>query len=151
MIKILMATGSLEWDLPQQITHRAGSVLTVNFRISNPTEATRAYQIFMALFDPDAGNVIAGTSGPISINDMDTFEVAAEGELTLVAPLKIDYSPALLQAALHDVTSGEMAVGLQTLLEEPPGIGEQLVPVTGFAAGVMALGLVASLMKGVVR
>ena len=51
-------------------------------------------------------------------------------------------------AALYDVQSGEMAVGLQTILEPPPGVGEQIAPITGFASGVMVLGLVASMMTG---
>jgi hypothetical protein len=146
-IKILMLTGSLEWSLPERVTHRAGSVLQVTFRITNPTAAPRSYRVFMAVFDPATGSVIAGTTGPISIEGVDTFEVAGEGELTVVAPLKIDYSNALLQAALYDVQSGEMAVGLQALLEQPPGIGEQILPIIGFASGVMALGLVAGVVK----
>ena len=151
MVKILMLTGSLEWSLPERVAHRAGSVLTITFRITNPTADTRSYQIFMALFDPGTGAVIEGTTGPISINGLDTFDVEAEGELTLVAPLKIDYSNALAHASLYDVQSGEMAVGLQTVLKEPPGIGEQIAPITGFASGVMALGLVASMMTGIGR
>ena len=146
MIKILMATGSLEWNLSERVTHRAGSELTITFRITNPTAAPRSYQIFMALFDPGTGAVIAGTTGPISINGGNTFEVEAEGELILVASLKIDYSNALAQAALYDVESGEMAVGLQTYLEQPPGVGEQIAPITGFASGVLVLGMVASMM-----
>ena len=152
MVKILMLTGSLEWSLPERVTHQAGAVLTITFRIANPTTAPRSYQIFMALFDPGTGNVIAGTTGPISIDEEDTFEVAGESELTLVALLKIDYSNVLVQAALYDIESGEMAVGLQSTLEQPPappGIGEQLAPITGFATGVMALGLVASIMTGI--
>jgi hypothetical protein len=147
MIRILMATGSLEWDLPEQVTHRAGSVLTVTFRITNPTAVPRSYQIFMALFDPASGSVIVGTTGPISVNGVDTFEVGAESELTVVAPLKIDYSNALLQAALYDVQSGEMAVGLQTTLVEPPGVGEQIAPITSFASGIMVLGMVTGVVS----
>lgn len=122
----------------------------MTFRISNPTAAPRSYQIFMALFDSASGAVIAGTTGPISINEVDTFEVEAEGELTVVAPLKIDYSNALLQAALYDVQSGEMAVGLPALLEQPLGAGEQIAPITGFASGVMALGLVTGMVADVI-
>ncbi len=151
MIKILMLTGSLEWSLPQRVTHRAGAVLTITFRLTNPTAAPRSYQIFMALFDPGTGNVIAGTTGPISIDGLDTFEVAAEGELIVVAPLKIDYSNVFIQAALYDVVSGEMAVGLQSVLEQPPGAGEQIAPIIGFASGVMVLGLVASMMTEIGR
>jgi hypothetical protein len=148
MIRILMLTGSLEWSLPQRVVHQAGAVLTITFRIANTTAAPRSYQIFMALFDPGTGNVIAGTTGPISIDEEDTFEVAAESELTLVAPLKIDYSNAFIQAALYDVQSGEMAVGLHSTLEQPPappGLGEQVAPITGFASTVMVLGLVAEM------
>ena len=151
MIRILMLTGSLEWSLPQRVTHRAGAVFQVTFRITNPTAAPRSYQIFMAMFDPATGSVITGTTGPISIGGLDTFEVAAEGELTVVAPLKIDYTNVLLQAALYDVQSVEMAVGLQSYLEQPPGVGEQIAPITGFASGVMALGMVASMMAGIGR
>jgi len=145
MIRILMLAGSLEWSLPQRVAHRAGSVLTITFRITNPTAAPRSYQIFMALFDPGTGAVIEGTTGPISIDGENTFEVGAEGELTLVAPLKIDYSNAFIQAALYDVESGEMAVGLQTVLELPPGLGEQVAPITELASTVMVLGLVAEM------
>ena len=148
MIKILMATGSLEWNLPERVAHRAGNVLTITFRIANPTAAPRSYQIFMALFDPPTGNVIGGTTGPISIDGVNTFEVAAEDELIMVAPLKVDYSNAFIQAALYDVESGEMAVGLQSVLEQPPGAGEQIAPITGFASGVMVLGLVTELVTG---
>jgi hypothetical protein len=148
VVKILMTTGSLEWNLPERVTHRAGDVLTITFRITNPTASPRSYQIFMALFDPGTGSVITGTTGPISIEGVNTFEVGAEGELTLVAPLKIDYSNALVQAALYDVESGEMAVGLQSVLEEPPGLGEQIAPITGFASGVLVLGLVSGMVTG---
>ena len=148
MVRILMATGTLEWDLPERVVHRAGAVLTITFRITNLSAASRSYQIFMALFDPATGNVIAGTTGPISIDGVDTFEVAAESELTLMAPLKIDYTNANMHGSLYDVESGEMAVGLQTLLEEPPGVGEQLAPIIEFASGVMVLGLVTGMVIG---
>ena len=154
MIRILMLTGSLEWSLPQRVAHRVGAVLQVTFRITNPAAASRSYQIFMAMFDPGTGNVIAGTTGPISIDGVDAFEVAAEGELTLEAPLKIDYSNAFIQASLYDVESGEMAVGLQSLLEQPTGAGglrEQIAPITGFASGVMVLGMVTSMMTKIGR
>ena len=154
MIRILMLTGSLEWNLPERVTHQAGAVLTITFRITNPTAVPRSYQIFMALFDPATGNVIDGTTGPISIDEEDTFEVAGESELTLVAPLKIDYSNAFIQASLYDVESGEMAVGLQSVLEQPPappGLGEQVAPITGLASGVMVLGMVASMMTEIGR
>jgi len=150
MIRILMTTGSLEWNLPERASHRAGAVLTITFRIANPTATARTYQIFMALFDPGTGSVIEGTTGPISIDGVNVFEVAAEGELIVVAPLKIDYSNAFIQAALYDVQSGEMAVGLQTILEEPPGIGEQIAPVAGFASSVMALGLVTGVVTDMI-
>ncbi len=149
MIKILMQTGSLEWNLTDQVTHRAGDVLTITFRITNPTTFSRSYQIFMALFDPNTGAVIEGTSGPISIDGENTFEVAGEGELTLVAPLKINYSNVLASASLYDVQSGEMAIGLRTVIVAPPGIGEQIAPITGFATEVMALGLVATVVTGI--
>jgi len=151
MIRIMMLTGSLEWSLPQRVTRHAGAVLQVTFGITNPTSASRYYRIYLALFDPGTGAVIAGTTGPISIDGLDTFEVAAEGELTLVAPLEIDYSNALLQAALYDVQSGEMAVGLQAYLEPPPAAGEQIAPITGFASGVLVLGMVASIMTDMGR
>jgi len=146
MIKILMLTGSLEWSLPERVTHRAGSILTITFRITNPTTAPRSYQIFMVLFDPGTGAVIEGTTGRISIDGEDTFEVAAESELTLVALLKIDYTNANMHGSLYDVQSGEMAIGLQTLLEEPPGVGEQIAPIIEFASGVMVLGLVGGMV-----
>ncbi len=153
MVKILMLTGSLEWDLPGQMDHPAGGVLTVTFRIANPTAVPRSYQIFMALFDPFTGSVIAGTSGPISLNGTATIAVEAESELVIVAPLKIDYSNVIMQAALYDAVSGEMAVGLQTLLmqpPEPPGPGEQIAPIIGFASGMMALGMVGGMMTGII-
>ena len=149
MVRILMLTGSLEWSLPERVSHRAGSTLTVTFGIINPTPALRSYQIFLALFDPASGSVIAGGTGPISVAGTDTFEVAAESELTVVAPLRIDYSNVLLQAALYDVQSGEMAVGLQSILEEPLGVGEQIAPITDFACGVMALGLVTGMVTNI--
>ncbi len=150
MIRILMLTGTLEWDLPQRVAHRAGAVLQVTFGITNPTGVSRSYRIYLAMFDPATGAVIAGTTGPISIDEMDTFEVEAEGEMTLVAPLQIDYSNALLQAALYDVQSGEMAVGLQAYLEPPPGVGEQIAPITGFASGALVLGMVAEVMTDMI-
>jgi len=63
MIRILMLKGSLEWNLPEWVTHRGGAVLRRTFRITNPTAATRSYQIFMTLFNPATGNVITGTTG----------------------------------------------------------------------------------------
>ncbi len=63
--------------------------------------------------------------------------------------MKIDYSNAFIQASLYDVESGEMAVGLQSVLEQPPappGLGEQVAPITGLASSVMVLGLVAEMV-----
>ena len=65
--------------------------------------------------------------------------------------MKIDYSNAFIQASLYDVESGEMAVGLQSVLEQPPappGLGEQLAPIIGFASGAMVLGLVTGMVIG---
>ena len=147
---VSIETGTLEWNLAQQVVHRAGSVLPINFQITNSTEEARSYQIFMAMFDPATGAVIEGTTGPISINGVSTFEVEGQSQLTLVAPLRIDYSNALLQAALYDVEANEMSVGLQTYLEQPPGVGEQIAPIASFAGGVMALGMVAMIVGEVV-
>ncbi len=160
MVKILMATGSLEWDLAEKVDHRAGDVLTINFTITNPAAEARTYQIYMALFDPDTGSVITGTTGPIAVGGVDVFEVAGNSQLTLEAALKIDYSNANVQAALYDVTSGEMAVGLQAFLkqpeevEEPVGepVVESVMPeITGLAVGMMALGMVGMMMSGVTQ
>ena len=150
MIKILMQTGTLEWDLSERVIHHAGGVLQVTLRIANPTAVSRLYQVYMALFDPTTGSVIDGTSGPISVEGVNSFEVDRDSEQTVVAPLKIDYSNVLLQAALYDVQSGEMAVGLQALLELPSGVGGQIEPVTGFASGVMALGMVTGMVTDMI-
>ncbi len=147
MIRLLMETGTLEWDLLSRVTHQAGSILPTTFRIANPTGLVRTYRIYLALFDA-SGAVIDGTTGALDINGEDTFEVAAESDLTLLAPLRPDYSNALLQAALYDVQSGEMAVGLQANLVQPPGFAEQIAPVVGFASSVMTLGMVAGMMSG---
>ncbi len=151
MIRILMQTGALEWSLPQRVSHRAGAVLRVIFRITTPTAAPRPYQIYLALFDPATGAVIAGTTGPISIDGVNAFEVEGEGEMTLTAHLRIDYSNSLLQAALYDVQSGEMAVGLQSYLEQPPGLPEQISGITGFISSVMVLGMVTGTVSGIVK
>lgn len=148
-MKLLMTTGSLEWNLLQRVSHRPGEVVTVDFLITNLTGAARAYQIFMALFDMASGGVIAGTTGPISIDGVDAFEVPGDSQTEVTACLKVDYSDVYLQAALYDVESGEMAVGLQTILEPPPGTTEQMVPVISFASGVMMLGMVAKSITGV--
>lgn len=147
---VSIETGTLEWDLAQQVIHRAGSVLSITFQITNPTDEARLYQIFMAMFDPTTGALIEGTTGPISINGVSTFEVEGQSQLTLVAPLKIDYSNALLQAALYDVEANVVSIALQTYLEQPPGIGEQIAPIAGFAGGVMALGMVATIIAEIV-
>lgn len=151
MTKLLMLTGSLEWSLPEKVTHRAGDVLEVTFHLSNPTSEARSYQVFLALFDAAGGSAIPGTTGPITIDGADTFEVAAEGERTLAAPLKIDYTNAVMQASLYDVQSGEMALGLQARLEAPAGAINQLSPLMGFASGVLALGLVAGMVSNMTR
>lgn len=141
-----MLTGSLEWSLPPQVVHKAGGLLPVTFRLANPANAPRSYQIFLALFDPATGSVMADASGPLAINGVNTFEVEANSELTLAASLQIDYSDAVLQAALYDTESGEMAVGLQTRLESPAGIGDPVAPIAGFVSGVLALGLVTDMV-----
>lgn len=151
MLKILMATGSLEWDLAEQVSHRAGDVLAINFAITNPTAEARTYQIYMALFDPATGSVIAGTTGPITVGEANVFEVAGNSQLALEAPLKIDYSNVNAQASLYDTESGEMAAGLQSFLEQPEEIEEPTgepvtADITGLAVGMMALGMVGMMM-----
>ena len=146
---VSIETGTLEWNLAQQVVHRAGSVLPITFGITNPTDEARSYQIFMAMFDPTTGAVIEGTTGAISINGVSTFEVDGQSQLTLVAPLRIDYSNALLQAALYDVEANVMSIALQAYLEQPPGVGEQIAPIASFAGGVMALGMVATIFTEV--
>lgn len=151
-IKIMMLTGSLEWDIGEQVSHRAGDILSINFTITNPTADARSYQIFMALFDPATGSVITGTTGPITIGNTNVFEVAGGSELSLEAAFKIDYSNAVIQAALYDIQTGEMAVGLQSVLVEPPENGLPaaddmgMTGITGFVAGIMLLGMVAGMM-----
>ena len=151
MFKILMATGSLEWDLAEQVNHRAGGVLTISFTITNPTAEARTYQIYMALFDPATGSVIAGTTGPRTVGEANVFEVAGNSQLALEALLKIDYSNVNAQAALYDVMSGEMAVGLQSFLKQPEEIEEPTgepvtAEITGLAVGMMTLGMVGMMM-----
>lgn len=144
VVKILMATGSLEWDLPPTVQHRAGNTLSINFKITNPTADARQYKIYLALFHL-GGSVIPGTPGPIIVQGQDTFTVTAYGELIISAALPILFSNCQMQAALYDIASDEMGVGLQVTLVEPPSLGEQLAPVTSALASIMALGMVMAL------
>lgn len=146
MIRILMDTGSLEWNLADQAVHQAGGVLEVTCRITNPTPLARSYRIYMALYDPETGNALAGSTGAISLDDIDTFEVADESQLDILVPLQIEYSNVLLRGSLYDVGSGEMATGLQCLLVPPPGMEEQIASVSSFTSGVITMGLVSELV-----
>ena len=141
MIRVYVSieTGTLEWALEQRVLHPAGGVLSITFRITNLTDEARLYQIFMAMFDPTTGAVIEGTTGSISIDGINTFEVEGQSQLTLVSPLRIDYSDALLQAALYDIQANEMSIALQTYLEQPLSPVEQGSPAL---VGVVAVGLV---------
>jgi len=145
-----MATGILGWSLPGSVEYRAGSLLPITFWITNPTDSVRSYQIFMALFD-ESGSVIPGTTGAVSIDGVDTFEVGAGETVTLTGSFRMDYSNVSLHASLYDVESGEMAIGLVAFLEQPPGIEEQISPVTAFASGVLVLGAVGMLVSRISR
>lgn len=144
VVRILMATGSMEWDLPAVVRYHAGDVLTVGFTIANPTDAARQYSIYLALFDLQ-GSVIPGTSGPIAL-DGQQVSVPAGEDLLLRVQLRIDYSNCIMQAALYDVETGEMGTGLQATLEEPPELGEQLAPLLSGLAVLPALGLALSIV-----
>ena len=150
VVRILMATGSLEWDLPATVQHPAGGILTVRFRLVNPTNTELRYRIYLALFDLQ-GALIPGTTGPIEMNGQD-ISVPAGSERTITLHLRIDYSNCYIQAALYDIENNTMGVGLQATLEQPPGLEEELAPaisgITAIAVIGMLLPLVVEMAEG---
>ena len=137
----MMETGELAWNLTQKTAHRAGSVLSITFTITNPTTVEKQYQIWIGLFDV-SGPVI--TTFPLP----DTFTVAANSEQTFTVSVKIDYSNCVLQASLYDIETGEMGAALQTILEQPPGVIEQF---SSAITGMMVVGMIGAIIPGMLR
>jgi hypothetical protein len=116
-----MMAGKLGWNLVQRVSHRAGEILQFTVSIENTTEEEREFQVWIGLFSLE-GSVI--TTFPLP----DTFTVAAGAATSFNLSVKIDYSNCVLQASLYDVQTGEMGAALQTILEQPPSLIDQVSP-----------------------
>lgn len=138
----MMETGEMGWSLTPVTAHGAGSILNITFEITNPTVAERQYKVYIGLFDL-SGPVI--TTFPLT----DTFAVAAGSTQLFTVSIRIDYSNCILQGSLYDIETGRMGASLQTILELPPGVGEQIAPIVSFAGRVMVLSMVASIFTEV--
>jgi len=116
-----MMVGKLGWNLTQRVSHRAGGILQFTVTIENTTGEEREFQVWLGLFTLE-GSVI--TTFPLP----DTFSVSAGAMTSFNLSMKIDYSNCILQASLYDVQTGEMGAALQTILEQPPSIIDQVSP-----------------------
>ena len=139
--RAMMETGELAWSLTQRTAHQSGSVLSITFTITNPTTVEKQYQIWIGLFDV-SGSVI--TTFPLP----DTFTIAGESEQTFTVSVKIDYSNCILQASLYDIETGEMVAALQTILDQPPSVIEQMSPVL---MGAMVVGVIGAFVPKVLK
>jgi len=139
--RAMMETGELAWNLTQRTAHRAGSVLSITFTITNPTSVEKQYQIWIGLFDL-SGPVI--TTFPLP----DAFTVAGDSSQSFTVSVKVDYSNCVLQASLYDVETGMMGAALQTVLEQPPSPIEQTAPAV---TGMMVVGMMGAVLPMVLR
>jgi len=139
--RAMMETGELAWNLAQRTAHRAGSVLSITFTITNPTDIEKQYQIWIGLFDL-SGPVI--TTFPLP----DTFTVAGDNSQSFTVSVKVDYSNCVLQASLYDIETGRMGAALQTILEQPPSLIEQTAPAI---TGVMVVGMMGAVLPMVLK
>jgi hypothetical protein len=116
-----MMVGRLGWNLAQRVSHRAGGTLQFTVTIENTTGEEREFRVWIGLFTLE-GSVI--TTFPLP----ETFAVVAGATTSFNLSVKIDYSNCVLQASLYDVQTGEMGAALQTILEQPPSLIDQVSP-----------------------
>jgi len=136
-----MMTGRLGWNLAQRVSHRAGEILQLTVTVENTTEVERESQVWIGLFTLE-GSVI--TTFPLP----ETFTVAVGATTSFNLSVKIDYSNCILQASLYDIETGEMGAALQTILEQPPSIIDQISsPLVGIAVVGMMGALIPKILK----
>ena len=136
-----MMTGRLGWNLAQRVSHRAGEILQFTVTVENTTEVERESQVWIGLFTLE-GSVI--TTFPLP----ETFTVAAGATTSFNLSVKIDYSNCILQASLYDIETGEMGAALQTILEQPPSIIDQISsPLVGIAVVGMMGAFIPKILK----
>ena len=131
-----MIAGKLGWNLAQRVSHRAGEILQFTVSIENTTGEEREFQVWIGLFTLE-GSVI--TTFPLP----DTFTVAAGATTSFNLSVKIDYSNCILQASLYDIETGEMGAALQTTLEQPPSVVDQVSPAI---VGAMVVGMIGAII-----
>ena len=139
--RAMMETGELAWNLAQKTAHHAGSALSITFTITNLTTVEKQYQVWIGLFDL-SGPVI--TTFPLP----DTFTLAGEASQSFTVSVGIDYSNCVLQASLYDIETGGMGAALQTILEQPPNIVEQISPAL---MGVVVVGMMGAFITKVLK
>ena len=136
-----MMTGRLGWNLAQRVSHRAGEILQFTVTVENTTEVERESQVWIGLFTLE-GSVI--TTFPLP----ETFTVVVGATTSFNLSVKIDYSNCILQASLYDIETGEMGAALQTILEQPPSIIDQISsPLVGIAVVGMMGALIPKILK----
>ena len=136
-----MMAGKLGWNLVQRVSHRAGEILQFTVSIENTTGEEREFRVWIGLFSLE-GSVI--TTFPLP----DTFAVAAGAATSFNLLVKIDYSNCVLQASLYDVQTGEMGAALQTILEQPPSLIDQVSsPLMGMAVVGMMGAFIPKILK----
>jgi len=136
-----MMTGRLGWNLAQRVSHRAGEILQLTVTVENTTGEERESQVWIGLFTLE-GSVI--TTFPLP----ETFTVAVGATTSFNLSVKIDYSNCILQASLYDIETGEMGAALQTILEQPPSIIDQISsPLVGIAVVGMMGALIPKILK----
>ena len=136
-----MMTGRLGWNLAQRVSHRAGEILQLTVTVENTTGEERESQVWIGLFTLE-GSVI--TTFPLP----ETFTVAAGATTSFNLSVKIDYSNCILQASLYDIETGEMGAALQTILEQPPSIIDQISsPLVGIAVVGMMGAFIPKILK----
>jgi urea transporter len=141
MMYAAMIAGRLGWNLEQRVSHRAGEILQFTVSIENTTGEEREFQVWIGLFTLE-GSVI--TTFPLP----DTFTVAAGATTSFNLAVKIDYSNCILQASLYDIETGEMGAALQTTLEQPPSLIDQ---VSSPLVGVAVVGMMGAFIPKILK
>lgn len=145
MIYAAMQVGKLGWNLTGETSHQAGSILQFIISITNYTSVERQFKVWIGLFDQATGAVIETGALP------EVFSVAGESEQSFSVSIRIDYSNCIMKANLYDIETGEMSIGLQTILEQPPSLVEQFSPMLGMVGAVLVLGIVGSFIPRMLK
>jgi len=139
--------GYIEWNLPEVLEYQAGQAIPMMLRVTNPSIEAREYQLYLGLYDPETGELIADTLELVEVNEEDSFTVAGESYIEMEGDLAVDRSNVTLAILLYDVASETTSSYVATLLSTPAA-GQDLTPVFGSIFAIAALGMMVPAMTG---